>query len=145
MLHAIPKRLRLTSTSTLSLWMDCGSGHPGRGKVSCHHPVRPRLGRNLLAGMFNFFSKFFFIFWRVRPTLPCSSSMCWRNKRIMIDLGTGNNKINWALKDKQEFISIVDTIYHGARKGRGSVIAHKDYSTKYCYLVCLKYAIDCKS
>ncbi|TYI45913.1 hypothetical protein E1A91_D13G070700v1 [Gossypium mustelinum] len=56
------------------------------------------------------------------------------NKHIMIDLGTGNNnKINWALKDKQEFIDIVETVYRGARKGRGLVIAPKDYSTKYCY------------
>ena len=36
----------------------------------------------------------------------------------MIDLGTGNNnKINWAIEDKQEFIDIVETVYRGARKG----------------------------
>lgn len=30
----------------------------------------------------------------------------------MIDLGTGNNnKINWALEEKQEFIDIVETVY----------------------------------
>ena len=35
-----------------------------------------------------------------------------RNKHIMIDLGTGNNnKINWAMEDKQEMIDIVETIY----------------------------------
>lgn len=29
----------------------------------------------------------------------------------MIDLGTGNNnKINWAMNDKQEFIDIVETV-----------------------------------
>ncbi|XP_057435330.1 uncharacterized protein LOC130728020 isoform X2 [Lotus japonicus] len=57
-----------------------------------------------------------------------------RNKHIMIDLGTGNNnKINWAMKDKQEFIDIIETVYRGARKGRGLVIAPKDYSTKYRY------------
>ncbi|KAH1114702.1 hypothetical protein J1N35_008080 [Gossypium stocksii] len=57
-----------------------------------------------------------------------------RNKHIMIDLGTdNNNKINWALKDKQEFIDIIETVYHGARKGRSLVIAPKDYSTKYRY------------
>ncbi|GLJ55070.1 hypothetical protein SUGI_1182080 [Cryptomeria japonica] len=44
-----------------------------------------------------------------------------------------NNKINWALKDKQEFIDIVETVYRGARKGRGLVISPKDYSTKYRY------------
>ena len=44
----------------------------------------------------------------------------------MIDLGTGNNnKINWALEDKQEFIDIVETVFRGARKGRGLVISPK--------------------
>ncbi|KAK5833177.1 hypothetical protein PVK06_016991 [Gossypium arboreum] len=55
------------------------------------------------------------------------------NKHIMIDLGIDNNKINWALKDKQEFIDIIGTVYREARKCRGLVIAPKDYSTKYCY------------
>jgi DIM1 family U5 snRNP protein len=44
-----------------------------------------------------------------------------------------NNKINWALSDKQEFIDIVETVYRGARKGRGLVVSPKDYSTKYRY------------
>ncbi|KAG6768299.1 hypothetical protein POTOM_027200 [Populus tomentosa] len=62
---------------------------------------------------------------------PSTVMFFFRNKHIMIDLGTGNNnKINWALKDKQEFIDIVETVYRGARKGRGLVIAPKDYSTK---------------
>lgn len=57
-----------------------------------------------------------------------------RNKHIMVDLGTGNNnKINWAMNDKQEFIDIVETVYRGARKGRGLVVSPKDYSTKYRY------------
>ena len=44
----------------------------------------------------------------------------------MIDLGTGNNnKINWALEDKQEFIDIVETVFRGARKGRGLVVSPK--------------------
>ncbi|XP_022763926.1 thioredoxin-like protein YLS8 isoform X1 [Durio zibethinus] len=65
---------------------------------------------------------------------PSTVMFFFRNKHIMIDLGTGNNnKINWALKDKQEFIDIVETVYRGARKGRGLVIAPKDYSTKYRY------------
>ncbi|KAL6192321.1 hypothetical protein ACLB2K_033412 [Fragaria x ananassa] len=52
---------------------------------------------------------------------PSTVMFFFRNKHIMIDLGTGNNnKINWALKDKQEFIDIVETVYRGARKGRGS-------------------------
>uniref|UniRef100_A0A673LXK3 Thioredoxin-like 4A n=1 Tax=Sinocyclocheilus rhinocerous TaxID=307959 RepID=A0A673LXK3_9TELE len=56
------------------------------------------------------------------------------NKHIMIDLGTGNNnKINWTMEDKQEMIDIVETVYRGARKGRGLVVSPKDYSTKYRY------------
>ncbi|MBA0794239.1 hypothetical protein Gohar_018589 [Gossypium harknessii] len=57
-----------------------------------------------------------------------------RNKHIMIVIGTdNNNKINWALKDKQEFIDIIETVYRRVRKGRGMVIAPKDYLTKYRY------------
>ncbi|PWA43455.1 mRNA splicing factor, thioredoxin-like U5 snRNP [Artemisia annua] len=52
----------------------------------------------------------------------------------MIDLGTGkNNKINWEMKDKKEFINILETVYRGARKGCDLVIASKDYSSKYHY------------
>lgn len=44
-------------------------------------------------------------------------------QHIMIDLGTGNNnKVNWAMTDKQEFIDIVEVVYRGARKGRGLVV-----------------------
>ena len=58
----------------------------------------------------------------------------YRNKHIMIDTGTGNNnKITWAVNDKQEMIDIVETVYRGASKGRGLVMAPKDYSTKYKY------------
>jgi len=42
---------------------------------------------------------------------PSTVMFFFRNKHIMIDLGTGNNnKINWALKDKQEFIDVVETV-----------------------------------
>lgn len=65
---------------------------------------------------------------------PCTIMFFFRNKHIMIDLGTGNNnKINWPLEDKQEMIDIVETVYRGARKGRGLVVSPKDYSTKYRY------------
>ncbi|KAI8831792.1 mitosis protein DIM1-domain-containing protein [Chytriomyces cf. hyalinus JEL632] len=65
---------------------------------------------------------------------PCTVMFCCRNKHIMIDLGTGNNnKVNWALEDKQEMIDIVEVVFQGARKGRGLVISPKDYSTKYKY------------
>jgi Mitosis protein DIM1 len=57
---------------------------------------------------------------------PCTIMFFFRNKHIQIDLGTGNNnKINWALTDKQEFIDIVETVYKGARKGRGLVVSPK--------------------
>jgi len=65
---------------------------------------------------------------------PVTLMFFYRNKHMMIDLGTGNNnKINWPIADKQEFIDILETVYKGARKGRGLVISPKDYSTKYKY------------
>ena len=55
---------------------------------------------------------------------PCTVMFFYRNKHMMIDLGTGNNnKINWAFTDKQEFIDIVEVVFRGARKGRGLVIS----------------------
>ena len=33
----------------------------------------------------------------------------------------------------QEVIDIIETVYRGARKGRGLVVSPKDYSTKYRY------------
>jgi Mitosis protein DIM1 len=49
-------------------------------------------------------------------------------QHIMIDLGTGNNnKVNWAMTDKQEFIDIVEVVYRGARKGRGLVVSVDAY------------------
>ncbi|KAM0899617.1 hypothetical protein ACQ4PT_021143 [Festuca glaucescens] len=65
---------------------------------------------------------------------PSTVMFFFRNKRVMVNLGTGNNnKINWAMRDKQEFVDVVETVYRGARKGRGLVNAPKDYSTKYRY------------
>jgi len=64
----------------------------------------------------------------------CTVMFFFRNKHIMIDLGTGNNnKITWPIRDKQELIDIVEVVYRGARKGRGLVVAPKDYSTQYKY------------
>jgi DIM1 family U5 snRNP protein len=58
----------------------------------------------------------------------------YRNKHIQVDVGTGNNtKINWAMNSKEDFISIVETVWRGARKGRGIVESPKEYSTKYKY------------
>jgi DIM1 family U5 snRNP protein len=65
---------------------------------------------------------------------PCSLMFFYRNKHILIDLGTGNNnKINFSITEKQEMIDVVETVYRGARKGKGLVISPKDYSTKYQY------------
>ena len=48
----------------------------------------------------------------------------------MCDFGTGNNnKLNWVLEDKQELIDIIETIYRGAKKGRGLVVSPKGTST----------------
>jgi singapore isolate B (sub-type 7) whole genome shotgun sequence assembly, scaffold_5 len=66
---------------------------------------------------------------------PCTTMFFFRNKHMMIDLGTGNNnKINWPLTDKDEMIAIMETIYRGAIKGRGIVVSPFDYSTrnKFC-------------
>ncbi|KAI9817391.1 MAG: U4/U6-U5 snRNP complex subunit dib1 [Phylliscum demangeonii] len=53
---------------------------------------------------------------------PVTLMFFFRNKHMMCDFGTGNNnKLNWVLEDKQELIDIVETIYRGAKKGRGSV------------------------
>lgn len=65
---------------------------------------------------------------------PLTVMFFFRNKHMMCDFGTGNNnKLNWLLEDKQEMIDIVETIYRGAKKGRGLVISPKDYSTRYRY------------
>ena len=65
---------------------------------------------------------------------PMTVMFFFRNKHMMIDLGTGNNnKIVWALDDRQELIDIVEVVYRGAKKGRGLVQSPKDYSTRYRY------------
>ncbi|KLO08153.1 4A/4B type thioredoxin-like protein [Schizopora paradoxa] len=62
---------------------------------------------------------------------PCTVMFFFRNKHIMIDLGTGNNnKINWPIEDKDEMIDIIETVYRGASKGRGLVVSPLDYSTR---------------
>ena len=65
---------------------------------------------------------------------PCTIMFFYRNKHIMVDLGTGNNnKINFLMNEKQELIDIIECVYRGAKKGRGLVISPKDCSTKYKY------------
>ena len=64
----------------------------------------------------------------------CSVMFFFRNRHIMVDFGTGNNnKLNWALKEKQDMIDILEAVYRGATKGKGLVVSPKDYSTKYNY------------
>jgi hypothetical protein len=56
----------------------------------------------------------------------------YRNKHMMCDFGTGNNnKLNWVLEDKQELIDIIETIYKGAKKGRGLVVSPKGKITRH--------------
>lgn len=63
---------------------------------------------------------------------PMTIMFFFRNKHIMCDFGTGNNnKLNWVLEDKQELIDIMETIYKGARKGRGLVVSPKGESTTF--------------
>ncbi|KAI9503253.1 Thioredoxin-like 4A [Coemansia spiralis] len=64
----------------------------------------------------------------------CTLMFFYRNKHIMIDLGTGNNnKVNWPIEDSQELIDMIEVVFRGARKGKGLVLSVKDYSTKYKY------------
>lgn len=63
------------------------------------------------------------------PHEPYTIMFFYRNKHMMCDFGTGNNnKLNFIIKDKQELIDIIETIYRGAKKGKGLVISPKDYS-----------------
>jgi hypothetical protein len=48
----------------------------------------------------------------------------WRAGKLIANLGN-NNKLNWVLDDKQELIDIIETIYKGAKKGRGLVVSPK--------------------
>jgi U5 snRNP protein, DIM1 family len=67
-------------------------------------------------------------------TDPCTVMFFFRDKHIMVDMGTGNNnKITFAMTDQQDLIDIIEVVYRGARKGRGLVNAPKDYSTKLRY------------
>ncbi|VEN61591.1 unnamed protein product [Callosobruchus maculatus] len=57
----------------------------------------------------------------------CSLRFFFRNKQIMIDSGNGNNQdINWPLEDKQKMISIFETVYDEAKKGKDVVVLPQD-------------------
>lgn len=67
-------------------------------------------------------------------TDPCTVMFFFRDKHIMVDMGTGNNnKITFPMTDQQDLIDIVEVVYRGAKKGRGLVNAPRDYSTKLRY------------
>jgi len=54
-----------------------------------------------------------------------------RNRHIMVDFGSGdNNKCNFLVRDKQELIDIIETVYRGGKKGRGLVVSPHNYSMK---------------
>lgn len=60
---------------------------------------------------------------------PYTLMFFYRNKHMLVDFGTGNNnKLNFPIYDKQELIDIIETVYRGARKGKGLVMSPKDYS-----------------
>jgi len=51
---------------------------------------------------------------------PCTVMFFYRNKHVMIDMGTGNSsRILWPLKDKQEMIEMIDAVNKGAKRGKG--------------------------
>lgn len=62
---------------------------------------------------------------------PMTVMFFFRNKHMMCDFGTGdNNKMNFIIDDKQEMIDILETIYRGARKGRGLVVSPVQYTRR---------------
>ena len=51
-----------------------------------------------------------------------------------VDLrGKSASQTDAYVADTQELIDLIETVYRGARKGRGLVVSPKDYSTKYRY------------
>jgi len=68
---------------------------------------------------------------------PVTLMFFFRNKHMMCDFGTGNNnKLNWVLEDKQELIDIIETIYRGAKKGRGLVVSPKGKPRRVGFQLC---------
>ena len=64
-------------------------------------------------------------------TDPCSVMFFFRNKLIQVDFGTGeNNKMNFLMDTKQEFIDIVELIYRGVSRGAHIVRSLVSYARK---------------
>ncbi|KAH3902947.1 U4/U6-U5 snRNP complex subunit DIB1 SCDLUD_000546 [Saccharomycodes ludwigii] len=62
---------------------------------------------------------------------PMTIMFFYQNKHILCDFSTGdNNKMNFVIHDDQEMIDIIETIFRGARKGKGLVVSPYDYSYK---------------
>eukprot|EP00792_Barthelona_sp_PAP020_P002377 TRINITY_DN13855_c0_g1_i1.p1 TRINITY_DN13855_c0_g1~~TRINITY_DN13855_c0_g1_i1.p1 ORF type:complete len:156 (+),score=34.22 TRINITY_DN13855_c0_g1_i1:41-469(+) len=60
---------------------------------------------------------------------PFSLMFFYRNKHIMVDVGTGdNNRINFKISEPEDLIDIIETVYIGARKSKGLVLAPKSFS-----------------
>ena len=76
---------------------------------------------------------------------PVTLMFFFRNKHMMCDFGTGNNnKLNWVLEDKQELIDIVETIYRGAKKGRGLVVSPKGKNIQRVLLIFSEADLQCR-
>ncbi|GCB67781.1 hypothetical protein scyTo_0012189 [Scyliorhinus torazame] len=124
-------------------WLASGPGHSVGGELHCRHSLWPRLGSNLheidavlysIAEKVKYIAIIYLVDITEVPDFnkvyelydPCTVMFFFRNKHIMIDLGTGNNNtINWPMEDKQEMIDIVEIVYRGAHKGRGLVVSPK--------------------
>lgn len=53
----------------------------------------------------------------------------YRNRHIMCDFGTGNNnKLDFAIENPQDLIDVLETVFRGARKGKGIVVSPIDFS-----------------
>ncbi|KAF9385168.1 Thioredoxin-like 4A [Podila verticillata] len=62
----------------------------------------------------------------------CTIMFFYRCKHIMVDRSNGSSrKTIWAVEDKQEMINFVETVYRDTRKGRGSTMSLKDFTSKY--------------
>mmetsp|Transcript_14762 Transcript_14762/g.20690 ORF Transcript_14762/g.20690 Transcript_14762/m.20690 type:complete len:150 (-) Transcript_14762:571-1020(-) len=69
---------------------------------------------------------------------PCSIMFFFRNKHIMVDLGTGNNnKINWTINNKNDLIQIVETVYRGVIKGKILIRCNRSFYKfiRFCYKI----------
>lgn len=57
---------------------------------------------------------------------PCTVMFFFRNKHIMIDLGTGNNnKISWAFNNKQEVRAVLNYDIYDKAVHCNSVLRHR--------------------